>query len=76
MDHAYNIFTLANGLRVVSRRTNGLVSYIGAVINAGSRDEAGDCHGLSILWSILYLRGPYHGAAGRYRRVWKWWGAS
>ena len=47
MDHAYNIFTLANGLRVVSRRTNGLVSYIGAVINAGSRDEAGDCHGLA-----------------------------
>ena len=39
MDHAYNIFTLANGLRVVSRRTNGLVSYIGAVINAGSRGE-------------------------------------
>ena len=35
----YTLATLANGLRVVSRRREGLVSYIGVVVNAGSRDE-------------------------------------
>lgn len=35
----YTVHTLANGLRVVCRRRDGLVSYIGVVVNAGSRDE-------------------------------------
>lgn len=35
----YSVSSLANGLRVVSRKRDGLVSYIGVVVNAGSRDE-------------------------------------
>lgn len=35
----YELTTLDNGLRVVSCRREGLVSYIGVVVNAGSRDE-------------------------------------
>lgn len=31
--------TLSNGLRVVGKQRDGLVSYIGVVVNAGSRDE-------------------------------------
>ena len=43
----YTISTLANGLRVVCRYREGLVSYIGAVVNAGSRDEDSDHEGLA-----------------------------
>lgn len=39
--------TLANGLRVVCRRREGLVSYIGVIINAGSRDEDAAHEGLA-----------------------------
>ncbi|MBD5358161.1 MAG: insulinase family protein [Bacteroides sp.] len=39
MNHKYNVFTLGNGLRVVNWHRDGLVSYIGFVVNAGSRDE-------------------------------------
>ena len=35
----YNKSNLSNGLRVVSRRREGLVSYIGLAVNVGSRDE-------------------------------------
>lgn len=35
----YSLTTLANGLRVVCRKREGFVSYIGIVVNAGSRDE-------------------------------------
>ena len=41
------VFTLANGLRVVCRQREGLVSYIGVVINAGSRDEDSSHEGLA-----------------------------
>lgn len=41
------ITTLSNGLRVVCRRRQGLVSYIGAVVNAGSRDEDLEHEGLA-----------------------------
>ena len=43
----YSLFTLPNGLRVVSRQREGLVSYIGVVVNAGSRDEDSDHEGLA-----------------------------
>lgn len=43
----YSIYTLPNGLRTVSRRTDGLVSYIGIVVNAGSRDEDDRKQGLA-----------------------------
>ena len=35
----YTLVSLPNGLRVVCSRREGLVSYIGVVVNAGSRDE-------------------------------------
>lgn len=47
MNQSYRVFTLSNGLRVVCWHVKGLVSYIGAVVNAGSRDESDSCHGLA-----------------------------
>ncbi len=41
------IHTLSNGLRVVGRRSDGNVSYIGVAVNAGSRDEPSDREGLA-----------------------------
>lgn len=38
---------LTNGLRVVCRQTDSRVSYIGAVVNIGSRDERSDREGLA-----------------------------
>ncbi|MBD5371079.1 MAG: insulinase family protein [Bacteroides sp.] len=43
----YEIFTLSNGMRAVVRQTDSPVSYIGVVINAGSRDEPADRQGLA-----------------------------
>lgn len=43
----YNIFTLPNGLRCIHLRTESHVAYIGLAVNAGSRDEAADKHGLA-----------------------------
>ena len=47
MNQSYSLFTLSNGLRLACRHTSGLVSYIGAVVNAGSRDEDDSCFGLA-----------------------------
>ena len=47
MNQPYTIFTLDNGLRVVNWRRDGLVSYIGIVVNAGSRDEDDTHYGLA-----------------------------
>ena len=47
MNKPYIIHTLPNGLRVVARKTDGLVSYIGVVVNAGSRDEGHMEYGLA-----------------------------
>lgn len=47
MNQSYRVFTLDNGLRMVCKQTTGLVSYIGAVVNAGSRDEDEDHQGLA-----------------------------
>lgn len=38
-EQKHTLITLPNGLRVVCRKREGLVSYIGVVVNAGSRDE-------------------------------------
>lgn len=46
MDKQYTVATLSNGLRAVTARTPGAVSYIGVVVNVGSRDEC-DRHGLA-----------------------------
>lgn len=47
MESPYEIFTLSNGLRVVCWPVDGLVSYIGVVVNAGSRDEDDARQGLA-----------------------------
>lgn len=47
MKQTYSIFTLSNGIRMACRHTSGLVSYIGALVNAGSRDEEDSKHGLA-----------------------------
>ena len=46
-DKKYIVSTLSNGLRVVCHQREGLVSYIGVVINAGSRNEDSDHEGLA-----------------------------
>ena len=46
-DSTYSVSALSNGLRMVCRRRQGLVSYIGVVVNAGSRDEDPDHEGLA-----------------------------
>lgn len=47
MNRKYNVFTLGNGLRVVNWHREGMVSYIGFVVNAGSRDEDDSHFGLA-----------------------------
>lgn len=43
----YTLIKLSNGLRIVCRSREGLVSYIGVVVNAGSRDEDSAHEGLA-----------------------------
>lgn len=47
MDNNYQIYTLPNGMRLACRRHQGMVSYIGVTINAGSRDELLSRQGLA-----------------------------
>lgn len=47
MTNPYIIHILSNGLRIVCRRTEGLVSYIGIAVNVGSRDEDKEHYGLA-----------------------------
>lgn len=47
VDRKYHIHTLSNGLRVVAARSLGNVSYIGILVNAGSRDEDPTHYGLA-----------------------------
>lgn len=42
-----DIFTLSNGLRVVHKTTNRPVSHCAFIINAGTRDEKVDEHGIA-----------------------------
>lgn len=65
MDQSYKVFTLSNGLRVVCWHVNGMVSYIGAVVNAGSRDEGDCCHGLAHFVEHTVFKGT------RKRRGWQ-----
>ena len=46
-EQKYSVTTLSNGLRVVCRQREGYVSYIGAVVNAGSRNEDSEHEGLA-----------------------------
>ncbi len=57
--------TGGNGLRVICWPTEGLVSYIGVVINAGSRDEDPSRHGLAHFVEHTIFKGTSK------RRVWQ-----
>lgn len=47
MNKSYTKYILPNGLRMVCWHTEGLVSYIGVVVNVGSRDEDKETYGLA-----------------------------
>lgn len=48
MDPRYKIATLSNGMKIGLRHDpDSMVSYIGVAVNAGSRDESSDRHGLA-----------------------------
>lgn len=59
-DKKYCIHTLPNGLRVVATRSTGEVSYIGAMVNAGSRDESADKQGLAHFVEHTIFKGTRH----------------
>lgn len=61
----YTLTTLPNGLRVVCRSRQGLVSYIGVVVNAGSRDESPQKEGLAHFVEHTIFKGTGH------RRAWQ-----
>lgn len=64
-DNEYSIFRLSNGLRLVCRQREGMVSYIGMVINAGSRDESPEHEGLAHFVEHTIFKGT------RKRRAWQ-----
>ena len=47
MHSQYSLFELNNGLKTICWQRNGLVSYIGVAVRAGSRDERADRQGLA-----------------------------
>lgn len=54
------MFTLPNGLRCVHAPSCGEVSYIGLVVNAGSRDEAPEHDGLAHFVEHTLFKGTTH----------------
>lgn len=56
----YRIHTLSNGLRAVVERTNSEVSYVGALTNAGSRDEEIAHQGLAHFVEHTVFKGTRH----------------
>lgn len=53
----YQIYTLSNGLRIIHKPVVAPVCYCGMVINAGSRDERSDEHGMAHLVEHLLFKG-------------------
>jgi predicted Zn-dependent peptidase len=47
VDSDFLIYTLSNGIRVIHRYADSPVAHLGILINAGSRDEKEDEHGLA-----------------------------
>ncbi|MDE6577516.1 MAG: insulinase family protein [Muribaculaceae bacterium] len=60
MSQLYSVFTLSNGLRVVFWQTDSLVSYIGTLVNAGSRDESETKYGLAHFVEHTLFKGTLH----------------
>lgn len=60
MNQSYTLYTLQNGLRAVCWHTDGLVSYIGTIVNAGSRDESDSKQGLAHFVEHTLFKGTSH----------------
>ena len=53
----YQSYTLKNGLRIVHKPLNSHVSYCGFIINAGTRDERDDEHGMAHFIEHMLFKG-------------------
>ena len=53
----YQAYRLSNGIRVVHRRTGGLIAHAGLLVNAGSRDETDREHGVAHLIEHMVFKG-------------------
>jgi predicted Zn-dependent peptidase len=53
----YYYHTLPNGLRIVHKQTKSPVAHVGVIINAGSRDELPDEHGLAHFTEHVLFKG-------------------
>ena len=54
----YNLFTLANGIRVVHKQvTSTRITHCGFVLDIGSRDESSDQQGLAHFWEHMAFKG-------------------
>jgi predicted Zn-dependent peptidase len=51
------LHTLNNGIRLVHRRTAGIVAHCGLIINTGSRDEKESEHGIAHLIEHMLFKG-------------------
>ncbi len=56
-ENEYQIHTLHNGIRLIHRMVNSPVSHLGLFINAGSRDEGLDEHGIAHLIEHMLFKG-------------------
>lgn len=59
-NNRYHVFTLPNGLKCVHWQTDGLVSYCGVAVNAGSRDEPEGKDGLAHFVEHTLFKGTEH----------------
>lgn len=59
-DTPYLIHVLPNGLRAVIAQADSGVSYIGAMVNAGSRDESASAEGLAHFVEHTIFKGTRH----------------
>lgn len=57
MEEKYEIYTLANGIRIVHRRIVGKVAHCGLLINTGSRDEEEDEWGIAHFIEHVIFKG-------------------
>ena len=58
-------YTLPNGIRGIHRQVKNTVTHCALVINAGSRDEHADQHGLAHFVEHAFFKGTEH------RRAWQ-----
>ncbi len=55
----YYTHTFSNGIRLVHRRWKSKVAYLAVIINAGSRDEFPDKHGIAHFTEHMLFKGTY-----------------